>query len=61
MDCFRLRQGFGGQVVAAAPRNDGLGTGNDSFTIPIDQMFTTFMRSAFTNARDAARDMCAIA
>ncbi|MGL3210073.1 hypothetical protein [Bradyrhizobium sp. BR 1433] len=65
MDCFRLRQGFGGQVVAGASRNDGESSGrfdrNTLFTISVDLLFTTFMRRAFTKARNATRETCAIA
>ncbi|WP_157863354.1 hypothetical protein [Bradyrhizobium tropiciagri] len=56
MDCF----------VAGAPRNDdGVAAAalprNTLFTIRVDLLFTTFMRCAFTNARDAMREGVAIA
>ncbi|WP_168193459.1 hypothetical protein [Bradyrhizobium sp. NAS96.2] len=37
------------------------GARNTLFTICVDQLFTTFMRCAFTKARDAMREGVAIA
>jgi hypothetical protein len=45
-------------------RNDGalaVNTCKTLFTIFVDPVFTTFMRRAFTKARDAARVVSAIA
>jgi len=52
MDCF---------VASLLAMTVGRCTRNTSFTILVDLLFTTFMRRAFTKARDARRDATAIA
>ncbi|OCX27805.1 hypothetical protein QU42_28060 [Bradyrhizobium sp. UASWS1016] len=53
MDCFVAS--LLAMTIAGGPAR------NVSFTILVDLLFTTFVRRAFTNARDAIREAAAIA